>query len=300
MRIAVIGAGPVGLTAAYRLGQASHDVEMIEALPMVGGRTHAEHFGPGHHCDTGAGWLAWMRALQGGAFYQVAGGMDTPWLRLAERLTVRVSERVEAVHATGGGVEVVAAGGMRRYDGAVLAVPAPVAARMVGDDIGDLPEWLGQVRYAPEARAYAARWSAEDAQFGVHVVPAATIGTVELSSGRHVAWGTCPPDWQRALVSAHGAASGALLDAPADEVTRMLWSAGQEIAPAMFGLEDAEVVSLMRWRWAVPIMELGHYTRLASYRRMRPVVLAGDWTHQACIEGAVRSGEAAAAVFGPA
>jgi len=114
--------------------------------------------------------------------------MDAPWLRLAERLTVRVGEQVEAVHAAGG-VEVVTAGGMRRYDGAVLAVPAPVAARMVGDDIGDLPEWLGQVRYAPEARVYAARRSAEDAQFGVHVVPATTIGTVEFSSGRHGAWG---------------------------------------------------------------------------------------------------------------
>ncbi len=241
---------------------------------------------------------SWMRALQGGAFYQVAGGMDAPWLRLAERLTVRVGEQVEAVHAAGGGVEVVTVGGMRRYDGAVLAVPAP-AARMVGDDMGDLPEWLGQVRYAPEARVYAARRSAEDAQFGVHVVPATTIGTVEFSSGRHGAWGACPPDWQWALVSVHGAASGALLDAPADEVTRILWSAGREIAPAMFGLEDAEVVSLMRWRWAVPIMEPGHYTRLVSYRRMPPVVLAGDWTHQACIKGAVRSGEAAAA-FGPA
>jgi predicted NAD/FAD-dependent oxidoreductase len=29
-------------------------------------------------------------------------------------------------------------------------------------------------------------------------------------------------------------------------------------------------------------------------------VLAGDWTHQACVEGAVRSGEAAAAAFGRA
>ena len=25
---------------------------------VVGGRTHTKHFGPGHHCDTGAGWLA--------------------------------------------------------------------------------------------------------------------------------------------------------------------------------------------------------------------------------------------------
>ncbi len=56
MRIAVVGSGPAGMTAAYRLQQAGHDVEVFEARD-VGGRTHAERFGPGHHCDTGAGWF---------------------------------------------------------------------------------------------------------------------------------------------------------------------------------------------------------------------------------------------------
>lgn len=62
MHIGIIGAGPAGLTAAYRLQQAGHQVEVLEALHTVGGRTHAEHFqdsaGRPHHCDTGAGWLA--------------------------------------------------------------------------------------------------------------------------------------------------------------------------------------------------------------------------------------------------
>ena len=58
MHIAVVGAGPAGMTAAHRLRQAGHRVELLEARDVVGGRTHAEHFGPGHHCDTGAGWLA--------------------------------------------------------------------------------------------------------------------------------------------------------------------------------------------------------------------------------------------------
>lgn len=57
MRIAVVGAGPAGMTAAYRLQQAGHAVEVLEACDVVGGRTHAERLGPGHHCDTGAGWL---------------------------------------------------------------------------------------------------------------------------------------------------------------------------------------------------------------------------------------------------
>ena len=54
----MIGAGPAGLTAAYRLQQQGHHVEVLESQPEVGGRTHTEHFGPGHWSDTGAGWLA--------------------------------------------------------------------------------------------------------------------------------------------------------------------------------------------------------------------------------------------------
>jgi len=49
-----------------------------------------------------------------------------------------------------------------------------------------------------------------------------------------------------------------------------------------------------------PIPARGHYTRRAICVPRPPLVFAGDWTHQACVEGAVRSGEAAAAVFGSA
>ena len=57
MQIAVIGAGAAGLTAAYRLIKAGHRVTVYEANPYVGGRTYSAHFDPGHHLDTGAGWL---------------------------------------------------------------------------------------------------------------------------------------------------------------------------------------------------------------------------------------------------
>jgi predicted NAD/FAD-dependent oxidoreductase len=63
-------------------------------------------------------------------------------------------------------------------------------------------------------------------------------------------------------------------------------------------LDEAAVVQLIRWEWAIPILSPGHYTRLSQYERRPPIVLAGDWTDQACVEGAVRSGEAAAAAFG--
>ena len=422
MRVAVVGAGAAGLTAALRLQQAGHSVEVIEALDVVGGRTHTAHFGSGHLCDTGAGWLAsfyprtlalldelggrekwlkpreghgadgllvhghvhrlpfsreaiaasallsaeekervkvylarlsteqpgdlradlrydghdavselaplgagildyvmrptfegpfftpldtlsaamvraWLRALLDGAFYQVAGGMDAPWRELAEDLDVRLNEPAEAAWVQAGGVEVASRVGTRRYDGAILAVPAPVAAQLLASQPESAPAWLDEVRYVPAVRVYAARRSEHDANFGVHVAPPQAVVTVEFYAGRRGAWGACPADWQWGLVSAPGWESDALLDRPVEEVSRDLWAAGRAVVPELFRLEQAEVVQLTRWPRALPVMGPGHYTRLAAFTQRPPLVLAGDWTQEACVEGAVRSGEAAAAVF---
>ena len=74
---------------------------------------------------------SWMRALSVGTFYQVDGGMDSPWRHLGERLGVRTGATVERVAPRAGGVEIVVDGVAETYDGAVVAVPAPVAARIV-------------------------------------------------------------------------------------------------------------------------------------------------------------------------
>ena len=255
MRLAVVGSGPAGLTAAFRLQQIGHDVTVFEACDVVGGRTHSEHFGPGHWADTGAGWLAsfyprtlavldelrltdllrpmplrgggelmidgrvvpfpsslrrilsspllgpadkarflatmarlfahqrgnltidaayddvealddlagmgetardrivrplfegpffsrleemsaalvrsWLRVLSVGRFFQVAGGMDAPWRRLGDVVGVRTSSSVERITPRAGFVEIAVAGASERYDGCVVAVPAPVAAQLV-------------------------------------------------------------------------------------------------------------------------------------------------------------------------
>ena len=86
MRVAVVGAGPAGLTAAHRLRAMGHEVTVMEAGPLVGGRTHTEHFGPGHWSDDGAGWL--------GTFYP-----DT--LALLDELGLR--DRLNVVQLRGGG-----------------------------------------------------------------------------------------------------------------------------------------------------------------------------------------------------
>lgn len=55
-RIAVVGAGVAGLTAARELAAAGHDVVVIEARDRVGGRTHTVELG-GAPADLGGSWI---------------------------------------------------------------------------------------------------------------------------------------------------------------------------------------------------------------------------------------------------
>jgi oxygen-dependent protoporphyrinogen oxidase len=419
MRIAVIGAGPAGLTAAHRLQLAGHEVHVLEAADTVGGRTHTHHFGPGHWTDDGAGWLgsfypdtlalfddlglrsllrvlqirgggdllvrgelhpnpnsvprilstgllssagkarflawmarlflsqpgdlrvderfdsmpamvavrgagrggaeriirpsfegpffsrleelsgalvrSWLRALSVGTFFQVEGGMDAPWRAIAGGLPVRTGVEVERVTPVDGHVEVAARGLLERFDGAVVAVPAPIACIIV--DPGALPEVLRSVVYAPHVRLYAARRGPALARSGIHAFPSETVATVELGSGEHGSWGRTPDGWQWQLFCAPAASSERLLDLPDDELASQLWAAAASIDARIFPLADAEIVHIVRWRHAVPRVGPGHF---ASVRRMvqrQPVVFAGDWLVQPCVEGAVRSGIAAAEHF---
>lgn len=423
MKIAVVGAGPAGLTAAYRLQQLGHDVEVLEARPEVGGRTHTEHHGPGHFTDDGAGWLAsfypdtrallaelgltrllrtlkirgggdllidgrvvpypsspwrilttdlmgpadkarffawairllarqpgnlaidaswdavtalealrpigrtatervvrptfegpffarleemsgtlirsWLRVLSIGTFYQVDGGMDAPWRAVATRVrTVRTGVRVERIAPDrAGAVVALAGGGEERFDGVVCAVPAPVATKLV--DPAAAPAWLGEVEYVPHVRLYAARRAAGPSRSGVHAFPNEDVATVEIGGGRFGAWGAVPADWQWALVCSPSATSGRFLAMADDDVKARLWEVASEIDPRLFDLSSAELVHLVRWEHAVPKVGVGYYARMRGWRQRPPIVFAGDWTSQPCVEGAVRSGNAAAAVFGP-
>lgn len=418
-RVAVIGAGPAGLSAAYRLVQAGHDVDVIEREAQAGGRTHTEHHGPGHWVDTGAGWLAsfypvtlalldelgqrhrlsamrlrgggdlmldgelhptpnsfgrilrtrllgtrdkatfvaymarllatqapnleidlahddetslaaltgageaarerivrpnfegpffarledmsgalirsWLRALSIGTFFHVDGGMDAPWRDLADLVDARCGVEVDRVERRDGGVAVHAAGSTEHYDAAVVAVPAPVAAEMV-EPVAQ-PSWLRRIRYVPHVRLYAARRGAGPGRSGIHVFPNDLVATVEFGAGRFGAWGEVPDDWAWGLVCAPGSSSAPLLDEPEESVIDRMWSTARRIDPRLFPLDRADVVQLIRWRHAVPDVGPGYHGRIAGFRQSSPVVFAGDWLVQPCVEGAVRSGEAAAAVI---
>ena len=58
MNVGVVGAGPAGLTAAYLLKLSGHHPVVFESDDTVGGRTKTIHLGPGHHFDSGAGWIS--------------------------------------------------------------------------------------------------------------------------------------------------------------------------------------------------------------------------------------------------
>jgi predicted NAD/FAD-dependent oxidoreductase len=422
MHIAVIGGGAAGLTAAYRLTQAGHRVTVLEANPYVGGRTHSEHFAPGHHLDTGAGWLTtaythtlrffeelgekdrlrpmrasgpsellvngrsivgaglprtaggehvippdererlrnWLHWLDGypplgfrtfndsesasqhllsvspaaerflfapmfeglfapleqqsaeflrswiaasrAEYFQVQEGMDAPWKRVATHFEVRLNTRVEMIRQGGQKLEVVANSLGRPFDGIVVAVPPPAAKAFVTRALE--PRWVAelnyeQIRYAGQCRLYVAMPGDAPARIHRRPLPMGLIASVEWQSAKDGAWGACPPGWQWALVCANEAHNQQLIDVPDFEVAERLYAEAKGIVPELPPLDSWKVRHVVKWRHAVPTMAPGHFTRMAAYARRPPIVFAGDWTHQACVEGAVRSGEAAAEAFGP-
>ncbi len=422
MRIAVIGAGAAGLTAAYRLNQAGHRTTVFEAEPYVGGRTYSAHFAPGHHLDTGAGWLTtaytqtlklfdelgerdrlhplrasgpsellvdggtvrgaglprtaggdhvipadererlrnWLHWLEGypplgyrtfndnetahqhlqsvgpaaerylfapmfeglfapleeqsaeflrswiaasrADYFQVEDGMDAPWKRISTHLDIRLNAKVEMIRQGGSQLEVVANSMGTAFDGIVVAVPPPVGNTFVTRAIE--PRWVAQlnyenIRYAGQCRLYLAMPGDAPARVHKRPLPMGLLASVEWQSAKDGAWGSCPAGWQWALVCANEAHNRDLINQPDFEVTHRLFEAARAIVPDLPDLDAWKVRHVVKWRNAVPTMEPGHFARMANYARRPPIVFAGDWTHQACVEGAVRSGEAAAEAFGP-
>jgi predicted NAD/FAD-dependent oxidoreductase len=243
-------------------------------------------------------WIAASRVH----YFQVEEGMDAPWKRIATHLDVRVNQRVEMIRQGGAKLEVVANSMGSAFDGIVVAVPPPVGNQFVTRAVE--PRWVAQLNYeridyAGQCRLYLAMPGEAPERLHKRPLPMGLLASIEWQSGRDGAWGACPPGWQWALICANEAANSRLIELPDFEVTEHLWRAAAEVVPSLPPLDSWKVRHLVKWRHAVPTMAPGHFTRMAAYARRPPIVFAGDWTHQACVEGAVRSGEAAAEAFGP-
>jgi predicted NAD/FAD-dependent oxidoreductase len=243
-------------------------------------------------------WIAASRAR----YFQVRDGMDAPWQRIAMHVDVRLNARVEMIRQGGSRLEVVANSVGAAVDGVVVAVPPPQGAAFVTRAIE--PRWVAQlnyehVEYSGQCRLYLAMPGDAPGRIHRRPLPMGRIASVEWQSGSDGAWGACPPGWQWVLVCANEAYNSELVELPDFEAIERLWADAAAIVPELPPLRAWKVRHLVKWRHAVPTMAPGHFTRMAAYTRRPPVVFAGDWTHQACIEGAVRSGEAAAEAFGP-
>jgi predicted NAD/FAD-dependent oxidoreductase len=238
----------------------------------------------------------WLRAALTARYSVPSAGMDAPWRRLARTLDVRTGHRVAAVRAIAGGVEVAPFG---RFSAAVVAVPAPVAARLVDPHDRARPAWIDQVEYATHVFGYAARRSTPGDAGSSDVHPSGPgrfpVGSVQLLSDvtSHV-----PRGWQAAMVSASGRQSALLLDQSDDAVLTRLWADGRFLEPRLFPLTTALVTRLVRWQHAVPVVAPGLLTRLSGWQQQGPIVYAGDWTWYPCVEGAAVSGVRAARAIG--
>lgn len=86
LRVAVIGAGPAGLAAAFRLSRAGTSATVLEAAPAVGGRTRTDEV-DGCRIDTavqlfGSVYTAFLRMLReagAGALCERTSGRDALW-----------------------------------------------------------------------------------------------------------------------------------------------------------------------------------------------------------------------------
>ena len=186
---------------------------------------------------------SWLHCLYSQDFFQIRDGMSSPWLRLASNMSVEGGREVAALRACSSGkVGVELSNGSlleHEFDRVVLAVPAPVATKILDRssvalvhssiDTSTL-EFLRGVQYVAQVRIYTARVryhlpcgcsedSPErrslmgvqdddtDANVGLHLVPPhPVVGTIEHFSGSRGAWGSCPSSMQWALVCASGTA----------------------------------------------------------------------------------------------
>lgn len=174
MRVAVVGAGIAGLSAARTIADAGHSVTVLDKGRRPGGRLATRLLEGGAAADHGAqfitvrdeeferavtGWMKagvigeWCRGFAGSdghPRYVARGGMASLGRRLSEGLDVRCSTHVETVRSRPGGwlLSWPAAhggdGGSIEVEAVVLTPPVPQSAKLLGPEVA-----LPAVEYEP-------------------------------------------------------------------------------------------------------------------------------------------------------
>jgi protoporphyrinogen oxidase len=215
-------------------------------------------------------------------------GMIAPFRRLARNLDVRTGVTVQRVEP--GYVEPFG-----EVDAVIVAVPAPIAAQLVLPGTVGRPNWIDDVPYSSEVSILAYRKHAGATAWSDIVDTDVSNGVERVALIPAGRWWT-PEGWQGAGITASRSLSSRLAaDASDEEIIALLFKLGKELEPRLFGAEQAEIVTVARHRHAWPRWSAEHASRVAVWKQRPPIVFAGDWTWHPFVEGAVRSGERAAA-----
>ncbi|MGH7501023.1 MAG: FAD-dependent oxidoreductase [Longimicrobiales bacterium] len=262
----------------------------------------ASYYGSRPEDTTAALYHAFARAGLEIQLYAVRGGMVElagAWVRAihAQGGEVELNAEVESVVAEAGGVVVRSASIERRYDAAVLAVPAPAAHRLVAWP-EQVSSWLARVRMSPASTlALLTDRPLKTSWFGLSVPrreSAGSILSVVCNQARKRAG--LVPEGRGLLVAFPSPAAATQLAAAAPaSVADDLIAAVEAVIP---GTARAVIhAKLFRQEDGYVLFEPGHLRRMAAFDETHlpsRLTLAGDYRVAPTVEGAVVSGERAA------
>lgn len=232
-------------------------------------------------------------------FYTLGGGMDRLCHALVEGLEVRTGAAVDAVAWRPDGFEVRGSHGAEHFDEVVIATTADVAASLVRG-AGDLPrgmrDFLASQRYAANVHAAfvvprSAALAGRTALFPCGPKPS-PLAAISFNGCKHQ--GAPPPGLDVVSVFLSSDESRRVLDQDDDALFAHAWAAARALYPALPA--RAEPFRLARRAHAIPVHAVGRYRQAAAIEAAQrgPLVFAGDYLTTATVDGALRSGEAAA------
>lgn len=309
MRVAIIGAGLAGLTAARQLLAAGNDVVVVEKSRGVGGRTSSRRGANGLRFDHGAPQLQHGTAplrglaatadatltLPAGRTLHITVGvptMNAPAKALAEGVEVCTQQRVVAISGSDQAwrLEFDAAhpgadphqAPRGPFDAVLITAPAPQAADLLRTAAPRLAAEAAGVQF-DACWSVMSSWSEPLADGAVTAV--ANDGPIEHATLQSALPGRgTGTQW---VVQATPSWSAAQLEAPEAEAAAALLAA---LSQALGNnLPPPDHLAAHRWRYARPATPL-----TAPFLRNGTLLAAGDWCGGADAAAAIASGRAAA------
>lgn len=307
MKIAIIGSGLAGLTAAGALARAGHDLVLFDKARGPGGRMSTRRVETAHgtaHFDHGAQYftvrdpgfaeeVARWQAAGTAALWPAAGdgcwvgtpGMNAIIKGLAAAQDVRWNCRIERIARDSSGWRLDHADGTDSADAVIVAVPAEQVSDLVAPFVPDWAALALATRSQPSWTVMAAFAAplpiADDC-----LRPAGAIGWAARNSAKP---GRSGPESWVIQASAHWSAAHLEDDAAAVIVALM----AEFVQMTGADLPKPLVLQAHRWRYALS----GGAGRTALWDGDAALGLCGDWLVAPRIESAWTSGRALAALI---